>query len=238
MADCCVIVSGASSTVFKQSATHICVSGRLVVIRERNDTGTDAQNHGRVNLAVRPHPHGGVWLGLDTPMWIVSGLLPLYAIAHVLVLFEIIGRHDNHCGLFLLCIKIFDHTGVHKTFPAENRIIALLFAYTLEVCENLLVERQFLEVILLQHEASSIEALGIVINDEERAADTTCVCEDSNLALSNIANDCDLETQETLAPQCSQGVCKLSCIAMHADPCSVEHNLRCSWVHHRIIFFE
>jgi len=69
----------------------------LVVIGEGNDGGTDAQDHGGVDLTVG-----------------VGG-----AVLHVLVV-ELVGRHGKHGGLLLQRVNILHHAAGHQVLPTEH----------------------------------------------------------------------------------------------------------------------
>ena len=69
----------------------------LVVIWEGNDGGTDAQDHGGVDLTV-----------------CVGG-----AVLHVLVV-ELVGRHGQHGGLLLQGVDILHHAAGHQVLPTEH----------------------------------------------------------------------------------------------------------------------
>lgn len=69
-------------------------ASHLVVIWEGDDRGADAEDHGRVDLAVRVRR----------------------AVAHALLV-QVVGRHRQHDGLLLHCVDVLHHAARHQVLP-------------------------------------------------------------------------------------------------------------------------
>src|SRR6478735_1315784 len=105
----------------------------LVVIGERNDTGTDTENHTGVNLTMCVHVSCGVHLCLQSLVAVLL-LFPLlclllgpflffcecsFIILLLTVKFEILWRHANHGCLFFLSIEILDSSFADQAIPSK-----------------------------------------------------------------------------------------------------------------------
>ena len=91
-----LVVGGIHAHGLLAHRTLIRVARRLVVVGERNDGRTDAQNHGGVNLAVC-----------------------LVGAVHVLQLRQIARGHGDQTGLFLLAVDQLNETRGQQIVPRE-----------------------------------------------------------------------------------------------------------------------
>ena len=147
----------------------------LVVIGERNDARADAEDHGRVDLAVRPGMRVHAHCAFNRRRGIESVGLDL---ARLLVdprSLEVLGSHADHDRLLLLRVEVLDHAVLDEVAPLHLDDPGLLVRLDLK--------RR--DVVLGQNEA-------LVLDDEEGTADATGVGEEAELLLANVANDRDL----------------------------------------------
>eukprot|EP00126_Sphaerothecum_destruens_P000332 Sdes_comp10388_c0_seq1m2045 len=100
------------------------VSRRLVVVRERDDGGTHAENHRRVDLTVGVSGAVG-WRCFPAGLQQRRGGRA-----------EIFSSHGNHAGFLLLRVDKLNHTSVHQVGPAKVGHLLLLQALDLLLADQ------------------------------------------------------------------------------------------------------
>ena len=88
--------------------TLVSVTRGLIVVREGNDRGADAEDHGGVDLAVGVHV-------FDAPRFCIDALPN-----------ELVDCHRNHCRLLLLGVHVLDAPGRHEVVPGVTRDFLLV----------------------------------------------------------------------------------------------------------------
>ncbi|KAH3659291.1 hypothetical protein OGATHE_006175 [Ogataea polymorpha] len=145
---------------------------------------------------------------------------------------QVFWRHGNQNRLLLLCIKILDDTVAQQGFPTEhslNRTQRLALVVEFLILHDLFhfSVQDFTAVLFRQLQFTLVLAIRIVIDNEQRSIDSSCIGKDLKLSLSNVSNQRDLWRNGTTSSKLSHSFNQHGRVSVSSDPVSVQEHSRC-----------